>query len=63
MEEKRKVLYEAPSTAVVEVKVEGIVCQSQDPQQFTIPGYGDAEDENADSKSVHLFSFFFQRKG
>ena len=23
----------------------------------------DAEDENADSKSVHLFSFFFQRKG
>ena len=28
MEEKRKVLYEAPSTTVVEVKTEGIVCGS-----------------------------------
>lgn len=28
MEEKRKELYEAPSTTVVEVKTEGIVCVS-----------------------------------
>ena len=27
---KRKVLYEAPSTIVFEVKFEGIICQSKD---------------------------------
>ena len=36
-----KELYEAPAITVVEVKTEGIVCQS--PSHYK-PGYGDAEE-------------------
>ena len=44
METKNKELYEAPSTLVLEVKVEGVVCTSGVGANRT--GYGDAiEDE------------------
>ena len=36
MEASKKVLYEAPSVTVVEVKTVGIVCESQ---QYSMPGY------------------------
>lgn len=39
METIKKELYEAPSTTVVEVKTEGIVCGS--PDYYYKPGYGD----------------------
>lgn len=36
-----KELYEAPVTLVLEVKFEGLICQSGG-DQYTIPGYGDS---------------------
>ena len=41
---KNKDLYEAPSTRVFEVKIEGVICQSlpegalQDPNDYTLGG-------------------------
>ena len=41
MKASKKELYEAPSVTVVEVKTEGLVCQS--PGHYK-PGYGGAEE-------------------
>ena len=37
-----KQLYEVPTATVVEVKTEGLICQSNLQNQYTIPGYDDA---------------------
>ena len=34
--------YEAPTTRIVTMKFQGIVCQSGEIPQYTIPGYGPA---------------------
>jgi hypothetical protein len=36
-----KQLYEAPEVEVVELRPEGIICESK---QYTLPGYGNAEE-------------------
>jgi hypothetical protein len=36
-----KLVYEAPVVEVVELNMEGIVCESK---QYTLPGYGNAEE-------------------
>lgn len=36
-----KQLYEAPEVEVVELRPEGIICESN---QYTLPGYGNAEE-------------------
>ena len=36
-----KLVYEAPEVEVVELRPEGIICESK---QFTLPGYGNAEE-------------------
>ena len=41
MKNKKKELYEAPAITVVEVKTEGIVCQSPG---YYKPGYGNPEE-------------------
>ena len=41
METKSKAMYEAPATEVVEVKFEGVICQSNTSE---IPGWGDANE-------------------
>lgn len=41
MEEIEKECYEAPTSTVVAIKIEGIICQSD---QYTIPGYGDVNE-------------------
>ena len=43
METKNKELYEALSTLVFEVKTEGVVCASGDPQKYVNP-FGDEQD-------------------
>ena len=40
MKEEGKSYYEAPATTVVEVKIEGVVCQSLDGIEATRDGYG-----------------------
>ena len=47
METKKKKEYEAPSTQVVEMKSEGILCASGDPFGFNLPSsnpFGGGED-------------------
>ena len=40
-----KQLYEIPTTTVVEMMAEGMVCQSNpNNQQFTLPGFGDVNE-------------------
>ena len=41
MKTSKKELYQAPSSTVVEVKTEGIVCQSPG---YYKPGYGNADE-------------------
>ena len=42
MKTSKKELYQAPAVTVVEVKTEGIVCQS--PGHYNKPGYGNADE-------------------
>ncbi len=42
MKEEGKSYYEPPATTVVEVKIEGVVCQSPDGIESTREGYGTA---------------------
>ncbi|MBQ8461657.1 MAG: hypothetical protein IJ543_04480 [Bacteroidales bacterium] len=42
MKEEGKSYYDAPAITVVEVKIEGIVCQSLDGIESTRGGYGTA---------------------
>ncbi len=44
METKHKELYDAPSMLVFELKIEGVVCQSQDGIESTRKGCGTALD-------------------
>lgn len=48
METKHKELYDAPSMLVFEVKIEGVVCQSQDGIESTRKGYGTALEDTWD---------------
>lgn len=40
MKEEGKISYETPATTVVDVKIEGVVCQSPDGIEATRDGYG-----------------------
>ena len=48
METKHKDLYEAPATTVVEVKIEGVVCQSPVNGGNSINNWGDGGTTNDD---------------
>lgn len=48
MKEEGKSYYEAPATTVVEVKIEGVVCQSLDGIKSTRDGYGTALEDTWD---------------
>lgn len=48
MKEEGKTYYEAPATTVVEVKIEGVVCQSSDGIESTRGGYGTAQEDTWD---------------
>ena len=41
-----KELYETPSTIVVDVKMEGVICQSTDGIEASRSGYGTANEED-----------------
>ena len=44
MKGEGKSYYEAPASTVVEVKIEGVVCQSLDGIESTRDGYGTAQE-------------------
>ena len=46
MKEEGKTNYEAPATTVVEVKIEGVVCQSPDGIEATRDGYGNVIEDS-----------------
>ena len=43
MKTKHKELYDAPSAQVFEVKAQGVICASGDPQDYVNP-FGDEQD-------------------
>ena len=46
MKEEGKISYETPATTVVDVKIEGVVCQSPDGIEATRGGYGEAIEDS-----------------
>ena len=46
MKEEGKTYYEAPATTVVEVKIEGVVCQSLDGIEAARDGYGNVIEDS-----------------
>lgn len=48
MKEEGKIFYEAPATTVVEIKTEGLVCQSPVQSGNSINGWGDGGTINDD---------------